>query len=405
MNGSSASRIGIPFLYPSAWPDAVEAAGGEAVPLRLTPDLPPGVALAREWVCDAAQILLPRDLDALLLAADEPEVLAGLLNCAIRLDIPVVVVPGGGALHAALTAAGLAPHTKHPAEVVVRVARDGGPRVGSLLDTFSLANALRAGVAAGGGSELLVHLSAIAREAGVAGFSQMIRVLAPETPAAPRSWTTERGVSSVLAHLGDALHDVPTVAGPLKRGLPEALPAPEPGARLVFIRGRNSGTEAVCSVPGGITSVAGECRVFRSEAEAVGAVKAGEVGGGDLIVLPRLGARGGPGVLRLDRLEAALEASGWAREAVVLTDGLAPAGAAGTWISAFYPEAVVGGIIGRFADGDELEIDLVEGRIRAGVKVEEIAARRLPEAAKLGRGYVARYARSALPALEGGGLG
>jgi dihydroxy-acid dehydratase len=349
--------------------------------------------------------MLPRDLDAFLLAADEPEVLAGLLNCALRLDIPVVVVTGGGGLHAALAAAGLVPQAEDPAEVVVRVARGRGPHAGSLLDNFSLANAVRAGVAAGGGPEVLIHLSAIAREASVAGFSQMIRVLAPETPAAPRSWTESSGVSSVLAHLGDALHDVPTVAGPLKGALPEAPPAPEPAARIVFIRGRNSGTEAVCSVPEGITSVAGECRVFRCEDEAVGAVKAGEVGGGDLTLLPGLGARGGPGVLRLDRLEAALEASGRAREAVVLTDGLAPAGAAGTWISAFYPEAVVGGIIGRFADGDELEIDLVEGRIRAGVRVEEIAARRPPEAAKLGRGYVARYARSALPALEGGGLG
>jgi dihydroxy-acid dehydratase len=405
LNGSSAPRIGIPFVGPDAWPDAVEAAGGEAVPLRLPPDLPPGVALAREWVCDAAQILLPRDLDALLLAADEPEVLAGLLNCAIRLYLPTVVVRGDGALHAALTAAGLAPHAENPVEVVVRAARDGGPRPGNLLDNFALANALRAGVTAGGGSELLVHLSAIAREAGVTGFSQMIRVLAPETPVAPGSWTRNHGVTSVLAHLGGALHDVPTIAGPLKSGLPEAAPALEPAARVVFIRGRNSGTEAVCSVPKGITSVAGECRVFRSETEAVGAVKAGEVGGGDLIVLPGLGARGGPGVVRLDGLEAALRATSWAHEAVVLTDGLAPAGAGGTWISVFYPEAVVGGIIGRFADGDELEIDLIEGRIRAGIKVEEIAARRPLGAAKLGRGYEARYARSALPALEGGGLG
>jgi dihydroxy-acid dehydratase len=404
LNGSSILRIGVPFLEPSSHPDAVEAAGGRAVPLRLLPDLPPGVALAREWVCDAAQISLPDDLDALLLADDEPKVLAGLLNCALRLDLPAAVVPGDTAFHAALMAAGLAPRSEDPAETVVRVARYGGPRTVDLLDNFSLANALRAGVAAGGGPELLVHLCAIAREAQVAGFSQMLRVLAPETPVAPRSWAEDHGAIGVLAHLGDTLHDVATVAGTLKEGLPEAPPAPEPAGRLVFIRGRNSGTEAICKVPAGMTEVAGECRVFRSEEKAVRAVKDGEVGLGTMIVVPGCGARGGPGALRLDHLAAALEENGAAREAVVLTDGVAPE-AEGVWISAFYPEAVAGGIIGRFADGDELRIDFVEGRIRTGEKVEEILARRFPGPVAVERGYAARYARSALPALEGGGFG
>lgn len=355
-------------------------------------------------MCDAAQISLPRDLDALLLAADEPEVLAGLLNCALRLDLPAVVVPGDTAFHAALMAAGLAPHSEAPAETVVRVARDGQPRPVDLLDNFSLANALRAGVAAGGGPELLVHLCAVAREARVAGFSQMLRVLAPETPVVPRSWVEGHEAIGVLAHLGDALHDVPTVAGTLKEGLPGAPLAPEPVERFVFIRGRNSGTEAVCKVPARMTEVAGECRIFRSEEKAVRAVKWGEVGRGTLIVIPGCGARGGPGVLRHDRLGAALKENGSAREAVVLTDGVAPV-AEGVWISAFYPEAVAGGIIGRFADGDELRIDLVEGRIRTGAKVEEILTRRFSRPEAVERGYAARYARSALPALEGGGFG
>lgn len=374
-----------------------------AVPLGLPPDLPAGVAMAREWIADAAQLLLPSGLDALLLATDEPEVLAGLLTCALRLDLPTVVVPGETALHVALAAAGIASHPEDPAEAVVRAARDGGPRPGALLDNFSLANALRAGVAAGGGPTLLVHLSAAAREASVAGFSQMLRVLAPETPVLPRSWVEDHGTSGVLASLGDVLHDVPTIAGSLRAGLPEAPPTPEPAARLVFIRGRNSGTEAVCGVPAGVTEVAGACRVFRSEREAVRAVKSGEVGAGTLIVVPGCGARGGPGVLRLERLTEALESSGLEREVGVLTDGLAP-DTEGVWISAFYPEAAAGGIIGRLADGDDLRIDLVEGRIRTGVKVEEILARRFPTSGLAGRGYAARYARAALPALEGGGF-
>jgi dihydroxy-acid dehydratase len=72
----------------------------------------------------------------------------------------------------------------------------------------------------------------------------------------------------------------------------------------------------------------------------------------------------------------------------------------------FAPEAAMGGVIGRLRDGDTLRISLEEGRIRAGVGPRELAEREpraFPDRA--GAGYAARYARTALPGLEGAGFG
>jgi dihydroxy-acid dehydratase len=89
----------------------------------------------------------------------------------------------------------------------------------------------------------------------------------------------------------------------------------------------------------------------------------------------------------------------------VITDGLPPRFTGGTWISLFSPEAAVGGVLGRLRDGDILRVDMREGRIRTGVGRGEFASREpyeFPDHAAAG--YAARYARTALPALEGAGF-
>ena len=365
-----------------------------------------GVALAREWSADATEVsCADANLDALLLASEHPEELFGMLLAAARLDLPTVcAAPPGTPLAAAVAALGLAPISKDAAGVAKKLASNGGPRPGELLDNFSLANALRAGVAAGGGPELFVHLSALAREAGVVGFPQMIRVLAPETPASDPAWTRENGVPALLTSLGDGLHDVPTVVGRLKEGLPSVSVAPNEHHRLVFVRARVSGAEVVCRVPAEARDVAGECRVFGSEAAAVRAVRAGEAVDETVLVVNGCGPRGGTGLLRLDALGVALREAGL--RTPVVTDGLPPADATGTWACAFTPEAAMGGVIGRLRVGDALRLDLEGGHIRAGIQAGELEAREPFEVVEpVGAGYAARYGRSALPALEGAGFG
>lgn len=407
-------RIGVLASVVSGAADFVREAGVEPVPLGLPAPRPAGgVALHREWVADWAEISSSgKNLDALFIDAAGSAELAGLLAAALRLDLPTVLAaPLTNPFAVALAALGFAPLMRVPAEVVVDIARAHVPRSRKLVEGFSLANALRTGLSLGGGPELLVHLTAIAREAKEAGFPQMLRVLAPESPVVTTphsSWFAKHGATGFLASLGVALHATSTVEGWLKEVLPPTPPPPpkQTGSRLVFVRGRASGTEAVCRTDEAEAEVSGLCRSYASEEAAVRAVGNGMIGPSDLLVVVGCGPRGGPGLLRLDRLGYALSEADLAGVVPVLTDGLPPEVVGGAWASLAAPEAAAGGVVGRLRDGDPLRLDLTEGLIRTGVKADDLAQRN-PYKCFLSpdRGYAARYAASALPALEGAGFG
>ncbi len=387
--------------------------GGDPMVFGLPERPTGGVALRREWVADWAETFCATNkIDALLLSAEEPAELAGLLIAALRLDLPVAAVPVRDPFSIALAALGLTPIMEGAADIAVELAGSGKPRPRELVEGFSLANALRAGLASGAGPELLVHLAAIAREAGVVGFPQMIRVLAPEIPKVVdlgSSWFYTHGAAGLLSYLDDALHDIRTVTGRLKEALPSTPPTPAledqeaAGSRLVFVRGRASGTEVVCRTDSGASEVSGDCRFFGSEEDAVRAVKEGGIERSELLVVAGCGPGGGPGLIRLDRLAGALDEAGL--DVPVLTDGLPPDNVPGAWASLMTPEAAAGGVIARLRDGDFLRIDLEKGLIRTGAAADEIR-RREPFASPVlsNYGYAARYARSALPALEGAGF-
>ena len=151
--------------------------------------------------------------------------MTGFLACALRLDLPAVCAPGTPQL--------LSPSPWRPsgsrhwsgdaAEVAVKVGHDGAPRPKDLVQSFSLANALRAGLSVGGGPELLVHLSALAREAGEVGFPQTLRVLAPETEeitATNSDWFAE-----AWSRRAPVVHGREDTPSPDRRGTPEQATA------------------------------------------------------------------------------------------------------------------------------------------------------------------------------------
>ena len=369
-----------------------------------------GVALQREWVADQAEVFCSvNGVEALLVGPCRHEDLMGFVLAALRLDLPMVAVCDGLAPFDIVPyALGLVPIGKDPVEVALEIARSGGPKARKLVDNFSLANALRAGLAAGVGPEILVHLSSLAAEAGVPGLSRMIRVIAPESPVvAGPDWLREHGPTGLLAALGVAVHDTPTVAGRIKEVLPTApkLPEVDDGERLFFPRGRASGTEVVCQARASTEEISGECRVFISEAAAVRAVEEGEIGEGHLLVVAGCGVSGGPGLLALNELARTLAEAGV--DVPVVTDGLPPHGLYGRvpWVSLFSPEAVAGGAIGLLRDGDTLRFNLVGERIRTGVSADDLASREpFVVSADSRFGYATRYAHSALPAFEGAGF-
>ncbi|MGH3148134.1 MAG: dihydroxy-acid dehydratase, partial [Rubrobacter sp.] len=268
----------------------------------------------------------------------------------------------------------------------------------------------RAGLSMGGGPELLVHLSAIAGEAGSPGFSRTLRVITPETRQLiePDSeWFAEHGTAGMLALLGDDLNDTRTISGRLREALPPAPPQPHEtvGSRLTFVEARASGAVALCRVKEGESEVSGECRVCHSEKSAVRILEGGFLEPATLLVVGGCGPRGGPGLARLERLSRTLQEDGLTESVQVITDGLPPRSASGTWISLFSPEAATGGVIARLRDRDPLRISFDEGRIRTGVRASEFDGRDLREFPdRDGPGYADRYARTALPALEGAGF-
>lgn len=370
-----------------------------------------GVALRREWIADWSESSFSEArLDALIVGPCGTEDLAGVILGALRLNLPTVVEdPGASPLATALAAAGFAPLTgdtdpRVVSRLAVQAASNGGPGAGELVDGFSLANALRAGLAVGGGPESLVHLSAVAREAGEVGFPQTIRVLAPESP----TFVGPLGPAEAIALLGDAVHDLETVGGEMLRAsLPEPSgEEPRIGSRLRIVTGRASGVEAVVVSPPELEEVSGACRVFATEEEAVEDLSGGGVEAGNFIVVAGCGARGGPGLKRLESLGTALRAAN--PGVPVITDGLPPERPpdGSTWFSLFTPEATSGGVIGRLADGDFLRFDLLNGRIRTNVPADELKGRTAFSRPRRSRfGYAARYARTALPALSGAGFG
>ena len=396
--------------------DKVRDAGGEPVEVTLPGARPDGgVALVREWISDHVQVsCATKNLDAVLVETESPEELFGSLLGALRLDLPAVVPQRGNVYTLALAALGATPVQGDAVEIAVEKAGSLETLRGELVGSFSLANALRAGLSAGGGPELLVHLSSLAREAEISGFSQMLRVLTPEIPRITQpgsGWLEEYGAAGLLAGLGEDLHDVPTITGWLKESLPPTVTQPEDVSRLVFVEGKASGTEAVCRIPANVEEAdteeaSGTCQVFFSEEEAAVAFYDGEVEPGSIVVVGGCGPRGGRGLKRMTTLDKAFEGSGLGGSVSIFTDGLAPDAAVGTWISLLTPEATAGGVIGRLQDGDTLRVDPEEGRIKAGVSAKELGSRKAQKVDRPPKtGYVARYARTARTALDGAGFG
>jgi hypothetical protein len=346
--GGARPRVGVPAADLA---DALRGAGAEPVPLEL-PSVRPqgGVALAREWVADATQISCARQhLDGLLLAAEEPEELAGLVLVALRLNLLRWQAP--------VATSTSPPHSRRSASCPSREIRHrwpsrsqgaAVPRTRDLVDGLLLVNALRAGLSLGGGPELLVHLSAIAGR-------RRLRILAvaqgnhPRDDAARRpdsGWFAEHGVAGLLARLGDALNDTGTVSGRLRELVLPSSAVPEPprttGSRLTFVEARASGASALCRLYGAETEISGQCRVCHTEKLAVNAVEEGSLETPSLLVVGGCGPRGGPGLARLERLSRVLEEEGLIDSVPVITDGLPPRSGSGTWISLFSPEAAVG---------------------------------------------------------------
>jgi dihydroxy-acid dehydratase len=290
-------------------------------------------------------------------------------------------------------------------EAVIRCVEDG-LRPSDVLSRASFENAIALLVALGGSTNAVLHLLAIAAEAGVAldihDFDDISRRtphicnLSPGGTYLMKDLDDNGGVPVVLRRLLDAGlidGDAMTVTG---RTMAENLaalnlpsddevdpeivrplddPIHEQGA-LAILSGNLAPGGAVHKITGSDDLYhRGEARVFEREEDAMAYVQAGDVESGDVIVIRNEGPRGGPGMRESLGVTAAVVGQGHEDDVALVTDGRFSGGSRGPMFGHVAPEAALGGPIGVVEDGDVIEIDLSARTIDLDVSDAELRAR------------------------------
>jgi dihydroxy-acid dehydratase len=139
-----------------------------------------------------------------------------------------------------------------------------------------------------------------------------------------------------------------------------------------------------------------KARVFESETEAADAILAGRIKAGDVVVIRYEGPKGGPGMQEMLTPTAAIMGMGLGREVALITDGRFSGGTQGAAIGHISPEAAVGGPIALVEEGDKILIDIPNKKLELLVDEGTLAKRReawKPRELRIKSGYLARYAR------------
>ena len=294
----------------------------------------------------------------------------------------------------------------------------------------SLENAIACVCASGGSTNGVLHLLAVAREAGVDlsidDFEEISRrtpLLADMKPGG-RFVATDLyragGVPLVLKRLDEAglLHrDEITVTGRSigeeaadaveEDGQEVVRPLSDPLKKeggLAILRGNLAPEGSVVKLAGterrGQT---GPARVFDSEEDCFRAVKAGEIEENDVIVIRNEGPAGGPGMREMLQVTAAIVGEGMGEKVALLTDGRFSGATRGLMVGHVAPEAVRGGAIGAVRDGDQITIDIDKRELSVALSDEEISERlkdyEPPDPAE--RGVMAKYAATVGSASQG----
>jgi dihydroxy-acid dehydratase len=148
----------------------------------------------------------------------------------------------------------------------------------------------------------------------------------------------------------------------------------------------------------------GPARVFESEEDAFAAVRQGGINAGDVIVIRNEGPKGGPGMREMLAVTAAIAGTPLSEQVALITDGRFSGATHGFMVAHVSPEAAVGGPIALVHEGDEIVIDVVNGRLTMHVTQDELRrrqARWTPKPARYASGVFAKYAATVSSASLG----
>jgi dihydroxy-acid dehydratase len=373
------------------------------------------------------------ELDAIERAAcPGPGSCAGMFTAstmAVAIDCLGLTEPGDGLIPAADVEA-KAEAAARAGRRAVALGAAGGPTARTFLDRRALRNAM-AGIAASGGSTNgVLHLLAIAREAGVELTQDELTTLAAATPVLASLSPGGRHVAETLHRAGGTPAlirelvagglldgDAPTVAGPTLAAATADAPAPDgdvlfahaapykPSGALRTLRGNLAPDGSLVKLAGiDRTRQSGPARVFDDEASCVAAVRAGVVQPGDVLVVRYEGPAGGPGMREMLSVTSSVVGVGLGESVALVTDGRFSGATRGLMVGHVAPEAYRGGPLAAVRDGDVITIDTEAGVLGVDVADEELAARLdgwAPPAGGPAGGVLARYRASVASAADG----
>jgi dihydroxy-acid dehydratase len=301
-----------------------------------------------------------------------------------------------------------------------------GTSAKTFITRASIRNAIVACAASGGSTNLVLHMLALAREAGVPLALDEFDLIAAETPILADLKPGGRfnavdlhaagGVGLLCKRLFEtgALADCPTVTGRSLRAEADAAvehPAQEvvrPVAQPLSARGGFAILRGSLAPDGCVVKLAGHqrhvhegpARVFDGEEAAFEAVQAGRIAEGDVVVIRHEGPKGGPGMREMLAVTAAIIGRGMGGSVALVTDGRFSGATVGFMVGHVSPEAAVGGPIARLRDGDVVRIDVTARTLDV---LADLSTRPVPPPAptRYPSGVMAKYACLVSSASEG----
>lgn len=293
-------------------------------------------------------------------------------------------------------------------------------------------NALTVDMALGCSTNTILHLPAIANEAGVDFNLEMVNEISNRTPNLCRLSPAGKhhledlysagGVEAVMSELlknGLINGELDTVSGKkvkenisgskiLNREVIREVSGPYIKDGGIAILWGNLAPEGCvvkkAAVDPSMYHHKGKARVFNSEEESLEAIMNGKINSGDVIIIRYEGPKGGPGMREMLAPTAAIAGIGLDREVVLITDGRFSGATRGASIGHLSPEAQAGGPICIVREGDIIEIDIQGNKINLLLNDEEIEGRMKswqPPTVKIKEGYLARYSRLVTSAVKG----
>ena len=338
-----------------------------------------------------------------------------------------MALPGNGTIPAAYNGARLILAKLAGKVVLELLKRDIKPR--DILTRKAFENAITVDMGIGGSSNTVLHLTAIAHEAGIEIPALLFDEISRRTPYITKlspagthhmqDLEEAGGINAVMHELSkkNLLNlDAMTVTGTLGERIKDAEILRADVIRSVDNPYRATGGIAILqgnlcpdyavvkasAVKEDMLVYKGTARCFNSEEEGVNAIMDGKIHDGDVVVIRYEGPKGGPGMQEMLNPTAVI--TGMGLKVGLITDGRFSGASQGACIGHVSPEAMEGGVIALIEDGDIISIDIPNRKLELEVSDEELARRRAawvkPEP-KIKTGYLARYAKLTTSASTG----